>query len=357
MFFALSNNFIVLVLARFYGGLFGGSMVVANAYITDVFPPKERGPKFAQLGATMMLALLIGPLSGAGLVALFGGSLRAPLIAATGLATIAFALASHYIVEPEDLRVAAAEPDKSQAESEALLAAASDVKLGDAPPEKDEKDASHNPWMSRFNLAIGCQTFCTTMSFNGLTSCIAVLLMAEKYGFVQSDGTTDQARMSLQIGLNTILISIAAMPTMIALFPKLLARFGILVVGTVGTSLFGACIFSLPFTPSIEVLIVLMPLIGIANGLQMNVSTISLSANAKKGHIAETLAVGTTCDAVAAIIGPFITQLFVVGLEVPFMIAGGAAWFGVSSAKQACNSPNVAISVPVALLFGPCDVH
>jgi uncharacterized membrane protein len=174
-------------------------MVVANAYITDVFPPKERGPKFAQLGAMMMMALLIGPLSGAGLVALFSGSLRAPLIAATGMCTIAFALGSHYIVEPKNLRLSVAEVDKAQVESDTLLAAASDVKLGQASAEKDEKDASYNPWMSKFGLHI---------------------------------------------------------------------------VGTVGTILFGACIFSLPLTPSIDVLIVLMPLIGIANGLQMNVSTI-----------------------------------------------------------------------------------
>ena len=58
------------------------------------------------------------------------------------------------------------------------------------------------------------------------------------------DGSVDEARMSLQIGLNTILISLSAMPTMIIFFPKLLAKFGILLVGVGATCCFGACIFA-----------------------------------------------------------------------------------------------------------------
>ena len=348
LFFALSQSFWALLLARLWAGLFGGSMVVANAYIADVYKPKERGPKFAQLGATMMLALLIGPLSGAGLVNLFGGSLRAPLIAATSMCVIAFGFASYYIVEPKNMYIAIptqdSEEDKLIPRDEAASATsatsadASGVELG-ALDKKDKpigeaelhpRIDNYNPWKSMFNCAIGCQTFCAQLSFNGLTSCIAVLLMAEKYGFVSSDGSVDEARMSLQIGLNTILISLSAMPTMIIFFPKLLAKFGILLVGVGGTCCFGACIFSLPFTPNIDVLMVVMVLIGISNGLQMNVSTIALSSNAPKAHIAETLAVGSTCDAMAAIVGPFMTQLFLVNLEAPFVLAGCAAWFGAS---------------------------
>ncbi len=61
---------------------------------------------------------------------------------------------------------------------------------------------------------------------------------------------------------------------MIVLFPKLLAKYGILVVGIVGTVIFGALLFYLPFTPNITVVMFLMAFLGSSNGLQMNVSTI-----------------------------------------------------------------------------------
>lgn len=58
---------------------------------------------------------------------------------------------------------------------------------------------------------------------------------------------------------------------------------------------------------------------------------------------------GTTCDAIAAIIGPFLTQLFVVGLNVPFMLAGAAAWIGAGMlvlVKLFCDESGTGPSAP-----------
>ena len=191
-------------------------MVVANAYISDVYKPKERGPKFAQLGATMMLALLIGPLSGAGLVNLFN-NLRAPLFAATVLCAVSLGFAHHYILEPKDLFLKTHESESSQALIPKEKSADEDfVELGDVKPgekeaQEPQKVDGYNPWKSKFNLAIGIQTFMTNTAFNGITSCLAILFMEEKYGFIKKDGSVDDGRLALQVGLNTIIISLCAM--------------------------------------------------------------------------------------------------------------------------------------------------
>jgi predicted MFS family arabinose efflux permease len=54
--FAFAANFTMLLCVRFVAGLFGGSAVIGNAYITDVYEPHERGPMFARMvgGASLL---------------------------------------------------------------------------------------------------------------------------------------------------------------------------------------------------------------------------------------------------------------------------------------------------------------
>lgn len=63
----LANNYWTLLTCRFIAGMFGGSMPVAQAYVTDVVP-KDRRPKYiAFTGVTMALAFIVGPGIGSGL--------------------------------------------------------------------------------------------------------------------------------------------------------------------------------------------------------------------------------------------------------------------------------------------------
>jgi MFS transporter, DHA1 family, tetracycline resistance protein len=87
-----------LFVGRILAGLCGASWVIANAYITDITEPDERGKYFGMLGAAFGLGFILGPAIG-GLLGEFGA--RVPFYAAATLSLINFAFG--YFVLPESL--------------------------------------------------------------------------------------------------------------------------------------------------------------------------------------------------------------------------------------------------------------
>ncbi len=60
----LSNNILLLFIARIIDGVFSGQFPIAKAIIGDVVPPKERPKQMTNIGITFGLAFLIGPAIG-----------------------------------------------------------------------------------------------------------------------------------------------------------------------------------------------------------------------------------------------------------------------------------------------------
>ena len=87
-----------LFVGRILAGLCGASWVIANAYITDVTQPDERGKYFGMLGAAFGLGFILGPAIG-GLLGEFGP--RVPFYAAAAISVLNFAFG--YFVLPESL--------------------------------------------------------------------------------------------------------------------------------------------------------------------------------------------------------------------------------------------------------------
>lgn len=85
-----------LVIGRLIAGGFGASFATANAYVTDVTPPEERGQAFGILGAAFGLGFILGPALG-GLLGDVGP--RVPFFVAAGLSIANFAYG--IIVLPE----------------------------------------------------------------------------------------------------------------------------------------------------------------------------------------------------------------------------------------------------------------
>ena len=81
--FGLGGSLGVLLLARVIGGITGGNMSTASAYIADISKPGERAKNFALIGIAWSLGLILGPALGAVLGQM---SLEAPAYAAAGLA-------------------------------------------------------------------------------------------------------------------------------------------------------------------------------------------------------------------------------------------------------------------------------
>jgi MFS transporter, DHA1 family, tetracycline resistance protein len=80
---AAANSFVVLLIARIFAGSFGASVSVANAALSDLTPPQERGRAFGVSSAVMGLGLIAGPVVSGSLMA---WGTRAPFIAASALA-------------------------------------------------------------------------------------------------------------------------------------------------------------------------------------------------------------------------------------------------------------------------------
>jgi DHA1 family tetracycline resistance protein-like MFS transporter len=83
--FGLAGAPWVLFAARFFDGLTGGNIVVAQAYVTDVTPKKNRAQALGLVFAMFGLAFFVGPVMG-GLLVGFGP--RVPYFFAAGAAAI-----------------------------------------------------------------------------------------------------------------------------------------------------------------------------------------------------------------------------------------------------------------------------
>lgn len=87
--FGLATAPWMLFAARFFDGLTGGNIVVAQAYVTDVTPRERRAQALGLISAMFGLAFIIGPLVGGLLVGL---GARVPYFIAAGAAAIVVAL-------------------------------------------------------------------------------------------------------------------------------------------------------------------------------------------------------------------------------------------------------------------------
>lgn len=61
LFFGLSSSILAFLLGRFLSGLAGGGFPVTQAYIGDIFEPKDRAVKMGMVGAAFGAGFTIGP--------------------------------------------------------------------------------------------------------------------------------------------------------------------------------------------------------------------------------------------------------------------------------------------------------
>lgn len=212
--FGLGGGLWVLFLGRFIGGITGGNLSTATAYIADVSKPEERAKNFALIGMAWSLGLILGPAAG-GFLGQF--SLATPAFVAAGLSLLNVLLG--FFILPESL------PQERRETSS--------MRANDFNPIVSIFEMALKPGLGWLLLVTGLFNF----TFNGINSTAAVF-MIQKF-----------SAQLWQISALTMVAGIAIALTNFLLVPKWVKRFGEKVVATgslLGQGAINLAIFFVP---------------------------------------------------------------------------------------------------------------
>jgi DHA1 family tetracycline resistance protein-like MFS transporter len=212
--FGLGGSLWILFLGRVIGGITGGNLSTAAAYIADVSRPEERSKNFTLIGMAWSVGLILGPAAG-GILGQF--HLGAPAYTAAALSLLNVLMG--IFILPESL-------PKERRETAPLRA------------------SDFNPIVSIFEMArkpgLGWLLIVTCLfnfAFNGINS-TSTLFVIEKF-------SAQPWHLSLLLGLAGIAVGV----TTFVLVPRLVPRFGEKTVATaslIGQSFFDIAIFFVP---------------------------------------------------------------------------------------------------------------
>ena len=138
---ATAHSLSILFLSRALDGITGGNISVAQAYISDVTKPEERGKALGMIGAAFGMGFILGPITG-GLLS--GISYTAPAWLGAALALANLALVAVLLPESltaEDKARLAARPKRGQTDS-----------FHRGAPSQASRSAAHRPHADRAEL-------------------------------------------------------------------------------------------------------------------------------------------------------------------------------------------------------------
>jgi MFS family permease len=377
LFSAIAWNYSFLMFAKIFGGLFGGTATVASAFVVDLYEPKERPKRFANLGSAAISAFVFGPFIGGGL-SQFG--LRVPLWVAVGCSTIAWVLTLIYVQDPRSLtgqdsstkteKVSKTDDkdvkktlldedhhsiDRSQKDGELKDSDGIEMKKleegeskneskvtgagnGDKEKVKDDNDKKKeeekkkdlgSPLRILRCWLIAIETGLTTLAFNALPSLLPLILFEERLGIVKPgmNYETKGEKVALWVMVLVPVFGCTQIICLRTIYPKLVAKFGLLEVGSVGCFIFSCALLLYPFYTHPGFIFISQFLMAFGNHMQTNVSNTYLAKYAPKDKVAKTLAMGTMSDQLGTSTGPMVmTGLYAINRFLPFFMA---AAFGV----------------------------
>jgi MFS transporter, DHA1 family, tetracycline resistance protein len=210
--FGIGGTLWILFLGRIIGGITGGNLSTAGAYIADVSKPEERSKNFALIGMAWSVGLILGPAAG-GILGQF--NLQAPAYMAAGLAFLNVLLG--IFILPESLPLERRETAR--------------MRLKDFNPIVAIIEMARKPGLGWLLLVTGLFNF----AFNGINS-TSTLFVIEKF-------SAQPWHLSLLLGLAGIAVGTSTF----ILVPRLVPRFGdtrVALVSMIGQSVVDVAIFS-----------------------------------------------------------------------------------------------------------------
>jgi DHA1 family tetracycline resistance protein-like MFS transporter len=261
----VADSWAMLLASRLVGGLMGGNITVAQAYISDVTDEQHRAQGLALIGAAFGLGFILGPVVG-GWLATFGFSVPAYTAAAVALITVIFTAVA--VPEP---------PQRVASGRGGPIAALRNVFVVGARP------ALRQIYLTTFLSALGLIAF---------QSCFA-LFAERRFGF----GPRETGLLLAYVGVVTVILQIG-------FTGRLVKRFGEQRLVFVGTILLGLSLLTTALAPTWPMLLFSFLLIALGPGLiNPNLqSLLTLSSDAdERGQV---LGVFTSVDSLARMIAP-----------------------------------------------------
>ncbi len=212
--FGLGGALWILFLGRIIGGITGGNLSTASAYIADVSKPEERSKNFALIGMAWSVGLIVGPAAGGILGQL---NLQAPAFVASTLSFLNVILG--IFILPESF-------PKERRESAPLRA-------NDFNPIVSILEMARKPRLGWILLVTALFNF----AFNGINS-TSTLFVIEKF-------SAQPWHLSLLLGLAGVAVGM----TTFLLVPRLVPRFGdgkVACASLIGQSFVDISIFFVP---------------------------------------------------------------------------------------------------------------
>ncbi len=265
-----ANTLWLLFVARIIDGITGGNISTAQAYIADVTPPEERSRGMGLIGAAFGLGFVVGPVIGGLMTHISPG---APFVFAAGLAA-ANATALFFLL-PESLSSEHRTVAGQRASIFKVIAEAGSRTIG----------------------VVMAASFFSTVAFAMLTVTYA-LFANHRFGF-------DAWHTGLLFGYVGILGAVIQG----GLLGRLVKLFGDKALAVAGTALFAVCMFLLPLSPSISLLVLLSGGIAVGNSLMTPTLNGLASKSVSPASQGRVMGVMSSVASLARIIGPLLGGL------------------------------------------------
>jgi multidrug resistance protein len=286
---ALSGSFLLLLLARFIGGMGAANIGAAQAVVSDATPPEERAKGMGFIGAAIGLGFVLGPALGGALVTL---GLTAPFWFAAGVALINAALVFFLLPETRVRRPAEAAAEAQQPSS-----------LGSALLE-----TARNPAIARL-LGIN---LLYTLAFTAMEA-MYPLFSQRTFGW----GATQNAYIFVFVGVIMVIVQ----GGLVGRLAKLWGVQGLLIIGL---ALLAAGLLLLPLGTQLAVMLIAIGVLSAGSGVVSSMSSALASLASPDETQGQTLSLVQSSGGLGRIVGPVAAGwLFAVGgAGAPFVVGG-----------------------------------
>ena len=286
--FGIGGGLWVLFLARFIGGVTGGNMSTAAAYIADISKPEERTKNFTLIGIAWSMGLILGPALGAVLGQL---SLSAPAFTAAGLSFLNVILG--YFILPESL------PKEHRD--------ATPLRLKDFNPIVTIFEMAVKPGLGGLLLVLGLFNF----AFNGISS-TSSLFMIEKFSADPS-----------QVGSLMMVAGGSLAVVQFLLVQRVVRRFGEKKVAIASLSMLGLGELAIFFTPFFWLIYPVNMLVTAVSGFTFPTLTTLSTNQVQHREVGRLMGVTTAIGSLMNILGPLAA-----GVVYDRVMMGAPYWIG-----------------------------